>query len=276
MGYYDENVLTPENRKRHEENILNFETALNLNAKERSRRFASINTRQQLEQVRKAIHNRSVSLFEPRPELGHGTNTLAIIGRRQTTKGLFLDRRAFLNSYDYTTDPDGTILTAVMKPIGLVCGGINLEYYFSRVDNIKMGAGTKLPHNVMGLFAVANSSDGDLRPGLPWQMIEVHDPVRLLVIVEHKPEIVLKAIQSSPEVYEWYFNEWVHIVSFHPEEKRFYYFKNGLFDKYEPITDKSAIGTIHNMEKLFEEAREMETNHIVHATEENLPVYLLD
>ena len=276
MDYYDEAVLSHENRKRHEENILNFETALNLNAKERSRRFASINTRQQLEQVRKAIHNRSVSLFEPRPELGHGTNTLAIIGRRQTSKGLFLDRRAFLNSYDYTTDPDGSILTAVMKPIGLVCGGINLEYYFSRVDNIKMGAGTKLPHNVMGLFGVANSSDGDLRPGLPWQMIEVHDPVRLLVIVEHRPEIVLSAIQSSPEVYEWYFNEWVHIVSLHPEEKQFYYFKNGMFEKYEPITEKSAIGTIHNMEKLFEDAREMETNHIVHATEENLPVYLLD
>lgn len=276
MDYYDEAVLSHENRKRHEENILNFETALNLNSKERSRRFASINTRQQLEQVRKAIHNRSVSLFEPRPELGHGTNTLAIIGRRQTSKGLFLDRRAFLNSYDYTTDPDGSILTAVMKPIGLVCGGINLEYYFSRVDNIKMGAGTKLPHNVMGLFGVANSSDGDLRPGLPWQMIEVHDPVRLLVIVEHRPEIVLSAIQSSPEVYEWYFNEWVHIVSLHPEEKQFYYFKNGMFEKYEPITEKSAIGTIHNMEKLFEDAREMETNHIVHATEENLPVYLLD
>jgi len=219
--YYDEDILSAENTKRHLENIQSFETALNMNAKERSRRFASINTKQELSQVRKAIHNRSVSLFEPRPELGHGTNTLAIIGRRQTSKGLFLDRRAFLNSYDYTTDPDGAILTAVMRPIGLVCGGINLEYYFSRVDNIKMGAGTKLPHNVMGLFGVANSSDGDLRPGLPWQMIEVHDPVRLLVIVEHNPDIVLKAIQSSPEVFEWYANEWVHIVSLHPEEKQF-------------------------------------------------------
>ena len=217
-----------------------------------------------------------MSLFEPRPELGHGTNTLAIIGRRQTTKGLFLDRRAFLNSYDYTTDPDGTILTGVMRPIGLVCGGINLEYYFSRVDNIKMGAGTKLPHNVMGLFGVANSSDGDLRPGLPWQMIEVHDPVRLLVIVEHKPEIVLKAIQSSPEVFEWYKNEWVHIVSFHPEEKQFYYYRNGAFSKYEPITGAEQIKTIRNVEEFIEKAKEMETNHIVHATEENLPVYLLE
>ena len=276
MGYYDEQILNEKNLEQHLLNKQNFETALNLNAKERSRRFASINTKQRLEQVRKAIHDRSVSLFEPRPELGHGTNTLAIIGRRQTTKGLFLDRRAFLNSYDHTTDADGAILSAVMRPIGLVCGGINLEYYFSRVDNIKMGAGTKLPHNVMGLFGVANSSDGDLRPGLPWQMIEVHDPVRLLVIVEHKPEIVLKAIQSSPEVFEWYKNEWVHIVALHPEEKQFYYFRNGEFERYQPITNAKEIGTIHNMEKFIEGAREMETNHIVHATEENLPVYLLD
>ncbi|MEO7394129.1 MAG: DUF2309 domain-containing protein [Chitinophagaceae bacterium] len=275
-GYYDENILTTANAQQHLLNKQNFESALNLNAKERSRRFASINTKQELEQVRKAIHSRSVSLFEPRPELGHGTNTLAIIGRRQTTKGLFLDRRAFLNSYDYSTDPDGAILTAVMRPIGLVCGGINLEYYFSRVDNIKMGAGTKLPHNVVGLFGVANSSDGDLRPGLPWQMIEVHDPVRLMVIVEHQPDIVLKAIQSSPEVFEWYKNEWVHIVALHPEEKQFYYFKNGAFEKYEPITNESEIKTIHNMEEFIEGAKEMETNHIVHATEENLPVYLLD
>ena len=275
-GYYDEAILSTENAKQHLINIQNFETALNLNAKERSRRFASINTKQELEQVRKAIHSRSVSLFEPRPELGHGTNTLAIIGRRQTTKGLFLDRRAFLNSYDYTTDPEGTILAAVMRPIGLVCGGINLEYYFSRVDNIKMGAGTKLPHNVMGLFGVANSSDGDLRPGLPWQMIEVHDPVRLLVIVEHQPDIVLKAIQSSPEVFEWYKNEWVHIVALHPAEQQFYYFKNGMFVKYEPLTNATAIKTIHNMEQFIEGAKEMETNHIVHATEENLPVYLLN
>jgi uncharacterized protein len=139
-----------------------------------------------------------------------------------------------------------------------------------------MGAGTKLPHNVMGLFGVANSSDGDLRPGLPWQMIEVHDPVRLLVIVEHQPDIVLKAIQSSPEVFEWYKNEWVHIVALHPEEKQFYYFRKGAFEKYEPITPAAEIKTIRNMEAFFEGAKKMETNRIADATEENLPVYLLD
>lgn len=87
--YYDEDILSAENTKRHLENIQSFETALNMNAKERSRRFASINTKQELSQVRKAIHNRSVSLFEPRPELGHGTNTLAIIGRGKLPKVYF-------------------------------------------------------------------------------------------------------------------------------------------------------------------------------------------
>ena len=273
IGYYDEQFLSNENLRRHLANKASFETALDLNAKERSRRFASINTKQELKKIRKDILDRSVSLFEPRPELGHGTNTLCIVGRRNVTKGVFLDRRAFLNSYDYRTDPEGNVLTNVMKPIGLVCGGINLEYYFSRVDNIKMGAGTKLPHNVMGLFGVANSSDGDLRPGLPWQMIEVHDPVRLLVIVEHRPEIVLKAIQSSPDVFEWYNNEWVHIMALHPEEGAFYYFKDGSFEKYLPITN--SLGSIDDMLAFIENAKEMETNNISDATKENLPVYLL-
>ena len=181
-----------------------------------------------------------------------------------------------MNSYDYRIDPQGNYLLNILEAAAPVCGGINLEYFFSRVDNLMLGAGTKLPHNVMGLFGVANSSDGDLRPGLPWQMIEVHDPVRLLVIVEHKPDIVLHAIQSSPEVFEWYKNEWVHIVALHPEEQQFYYFKKGAFIKYDPITKASEIGVIHNMEQFFEGAKEMETNHIVHATEENLPVFLLD
>jgi len=274
IGYYDELNLNKENSKLHLINRKSFEKALDLNAKERSRRFASINSKKELHEVRKAILDRSVSLFEPRPELGHGTNTLCVVGRRSVTKKLFLDRRAFLNSYNYQTDPEGNVLSNVMRPIGLVCGGINLEYYFSRVDNIKMGAGTKLPHNVMGLFGVANSSDGDLRPGLPWQMIEVHDPVRLLVIVEHRPEIVLKAIQSTPEVFEWYKNEWVHIVALHPDENCFYYFKNGSFHPYHPVA--ASLQSIDDMEAFIENAMEMETNHITHATKENLAVHLLN
>ena len=271
IEFYDVDTLNPENSKSHTKNAHTFEDALDLNAKERSRRFASIDTKSSLKKVRKAIKERSVSLFEPRPELGHGTNTLCIVGKRNLTKGIFLDRRAFLNSYDYKTDPDGKFLTGIMKPLGPVCGGINLEYYFSRVDNYKLGAGTKLPHNVMGLFGVANSSDGDLRPGLPWQMIEVHDPVRLMIIVEHFPEVVLKVIQSVPEMYEWFINEWVHLSVINPETDALFYFKEGQFVPYQPMTNQ--IHFFKDVHALLEDAKEMETNHITHATQENLPIY---
>lgn len=274
MEFYDEDILSPANASRHLNNIESFERALDLNAKERSRRFASINTKKSLQHVRQEIFKRSVSMFEPRPELGHGTNTLCIIANRDLTKGLFLDRRAFLNSYDHNTDPEGKLLTGLMRPIGPVCGGINLEYYFSRVDNYKLGAGTKLPHNVMGLIGVANSSDGDLRPGLPLQMIEVHDPVRLMVIVEHYPEVVLNTIQAAPEMYEWYKNEWVHLVVMVPGTDRFLCFRDGVFSPYTPLAKK--VKTVNDLIVLVEDAQEMETNNIVDATKENLPVYSLE
>ncbi|MBL7766612.1 MAG: DUF2309 domain-containing protein [Chitinophagaceae bacterium] len=274
IEFYDEVILTPTNSIEHQKHLASFDRALDMNAKERSRRFASISTRKNIRSIRRSILKRSVSMFEPRPELGHGTNTLCIVGRREMTQGLFLDRRAFLNSYDYRTDPDGHLLVGVMRPLGPVCGGINLEYYFSRVDNYRLGAGTKLPHNVMGLIGVANSCDGDLRPGLPLQMIEVHDPVRLLIIVEHRPEVVLKAIQSTPEMYEWYINEWVKLVVLHPESKDYYYFEGGQFNVYEPLN--VSIEKLEDMNTFLESAPEMETNYIVDATKEHLPVSILN
>jgi len=273
MDYYDLSILNEANAAAHALNQVKFEKALDLNAKERSRRFSSIKTQNDIRVIRKEIQKRSVSLFEPRPELGHGTNALCLVGTRNISKGLFLDRRAFMNSYDYKTDLNGDALLGVMKPIPPVCGGINLEYYFSRVDNQKFGAGTKLPHNVLGLIGVTNSSDGDLRPGLPLQMIEVHDPIRLLVIVEHFPEIVLKTIKVLPELYEWFNNEWVHLVSVNPETKQFSYFKDGEFVKYETLVNQ--VPSISNMHDFLEGAKEMETNHILDATKENLPIHQL-
>ncbi|HEY5695558.1 MAG TPA: putative inorganic carbon transporter subunit DabA, partial [Candidatus Saccharimonadales bacterium] len=273
IRFYDEAILTEQNAALHHKNTRLFDDALDLDAKERSRRFMSISTKQHIKKIRKDIKKRSVSYFEPRPELGHGTNALCVVGRRSLTKHLFLDRRAFLNSYDYTTDPDGTLLLDVLSPLGPVCGGINLEYFFSRMDNYKLGAGTKLPHNVMGLVGVANSSDGDLRSGLPLQMVEVHDPVRLLMVVEHYPEVIKKVIQSKPELYEWFSNEWIHLVALHPDKKALYVFEDGEFTAYTPLTKKLPV--VHDLSHVFETTPKMKTNHILDATKENLPVHII-
>ncbi|MBI3221447.1 MAG: DUF2309 domain-containing protein [Bacteroidetes bacterium] len=260
--FFDENSLTKLNLELHNKNEVTFAKALDYNAKERSRRFESIDSHLTPANIHDKILTRSVSLFEPRPELNHATNALCVVGRRELTKHLFMDRRSFMNSYDYRVDLDGKFLVNVLRPVGPVCGGINLEYFFSRVDNQKLGAGTKLPHNVMGLIGVANGIDGDLRPGLPSQMIEVHDPVRLLVIVEHFPEIVLQAIQKEAPTYEWFINEWVRLVVVHPETHQLYLFGEGKFEAYLP--------TVKQVEKAANLAAVFEENP------ENLPVFELE
>jgi uncharacterized protein YbcC (UPF0753/DUF2309 family) len=259
--FYDENVLSPENKSLHEKNKKTIVTALHLNAKERARRFELIDHRLRADKIHRKILIRSVSLFEPRPELNHATNALCIVGKRDLTKKIFLDRRAFTNSYDYRIDPDGKILANIMRPLGPVCGGINLEYFFSRVDNQKLGAGTKLPHNVMGLFGVANGFDGDLRPGLPSQMIELHDPVRLLIIVEHSPAVVLATVKAEPAMYEWYINEWIHLAVIDPASGKLFLFREGEFLPYEPL--KKQLPKIKDITGILETSRE------------NIPVHLI-
>jgi uncharacterized protein YbcC (UPF0753/DUF2309 family) len=143
-----------------------------------------------------------------------------------------------MNSYDYAIDPEGRFLETILNAVAPVAGGINLEYYFSRVDNQQLGAGSKLPHNVVGLFGVTNGIDGDLRTGLPYQMVEVHDPVRLMVIVEHFPEVVLETIQRNPGTYNWFRENWVHLVVVHPETADLYRFENEAMHAYQVPTKK--------------------------------------
>jgi uncharacterized protein len=102
----------------------------------------------------------------------------------------------------------------------------------------------------------------------------VHDPVRLLVIVEHFPAIVLQTIQSAPEMYEWFINEWVHIVVVHPETRQFFYFREGKFESYTPLANKVDVAP--EIMQLVEAAPGMETNQTADATRENLPVYLIN
>lgn len=243
IAFYDEEKLEPTHHLYHEKNKQIFEKALLKNAKERSRRFDLIDNQNSLENIHKKVKERSVSLFEPRPELNHATNALCIVGRRTVSDHLFLDRRSFMNSYDYTIDPNGNYLAGILNAVAPVGGGINLEYYFSRVDNHKLGAGSKLPHNVMGLIGVANGIDGDLRPGLPSQMIEMHDPIRLLIIVEHYKEIVFEAISRNSATYEWFFNEWVNLIVLEPKTQILYRFVAGTFESYQPVEENLPIIT---------------------------------
>lgn len=244
IEFYDDQFPDIHRSHLHEKNKQVFYRALEKNAKERARRFALIDMDMPSKKIHDAVKLRSFSLFEPRPELNHATNSLCIIGDRELADHLFLDRRAFMNSYDYKLDPDGDLLLSILSAATPVCGGINLEYYFSRVDNLRLGAGSKLPHNVMGLTGVANGIDGDLRTGLPFQMVEVHDPVRLMMVVEQSPEIVLKTVRRSESLYEWFENEWMLLTVIEPETRHVYVFKQGQFVPYIPLSSPPKVDNI--------------------------------
>ncbi|XXY50317.1 DUF2309 domain-containing protein [Sorangium sp. So ce269] len=203
-------------------------------AHERCRRFAS--APKGLDEGRALAHveARAADLSQARPELGHVTNAVCVVGRRELTRGLFLDRRAFLVSYDPTQDPAGAILERVLLAVGPVGAGINLEYYFSRVDNLRYGAGTKLPHNLASLLGVMDGSLSDLRTGLPKQMIEIHEPVRLLVIVEASTATAAAICARQPSIRELVFNGWVQLACVDPATGEIAHLARGGFAPFTP------------------------------------------
>lgn len=191
--------------------------ALLLSAHERCRRFASAPHQPSLRKAMSHVMNRAADFSQARPELGHATNAAAVIGRRSATRGAFFDRRVFLISYDSTQDASGKILEGILLAAGPVGAGINLEYYFSTVNNERFGCGSKVPHNVAGLFGVMEGASSDLRTGLPRQMIEIHEPMRLSVVCEATEEVLADIYRRQQVLRELIGNGWLLLSAIHPE-----------------------------------------------------------
>lgn len=209
--------------------------ARGLDALERSRRFEFADSCSDPDDALRHVEERSEHLAEPRPEYGHCTNAVCIVGPRSSTRGLFLDRRAFLVSYDASKDPDDKHLARQLAAVVPVCAGISLEYYFSSVDNEGYGCGTKLPHNVSGLLGVMTGHASDLRTGLAWQMVEIHEPMRILFVVETAWPRLLATIEGDPTVKEFVVNRWIRMAAMDPATGDIHIYRNGVF---RPLEDE--------------------------------------
>lgn len=196
-----------------------------LSAHERCRRFFPTEHAAQPRQSFRHVTLRAQDLSQVRPEFGHATNAAAVIGRRAVTQGLFLDRRVFLISYDPTQDLDGSILENILLVAGPVGAGINLEYYFSTVNNDALGCGTKIPHNITGLFGVMEGTNSDLRTGLPRQMIEIHEAMRLQIIVEAKTSVLEGIYARQESLRELIAGSWVHLSAKDPDTGEIFVFE---------------------------------------------------
>jgi uncharacterized protein YbcC (UPF0753/DUF2309 family) len=235
VKFFDTDRVPDSHRADLERAEVAIHEALGRNAHERARRFESAPLTLSFEEARQHMDNRAEDLAQVRPEWGHATNAICLVGRRERTRGLFLDRRAFLTSYDPTQDDEaGTILARTMAAVFPVCGGINLEYYFSRVDNPGYGCGTKLPHNITSLLGVMDGAASDLRTGLPWQMVEIHEPVRLLIVCETTPEVMRRVLDGNPAGRAMVDNGWVYLAVQSPDTNDVQLYQKGEFVPYRP------------------------------------------
>lgn len=239
---YDVDRLSEHHRSRLRELLSTVRRASALDAHERCRRFPDAPLDMTPARALRHAEARTVDLAQPRPEYCHATNAIAVVGRRSLTRGLFLDRRAFLISYDPTLDDDrGTTLERLLSQVGPVGAGINLEYYFSRVDQERYGCGTKLPHNITGLLGVMNGHGSDLRTGLHWQTVEIHEPMRLLLVVESTPETLLAIAGRNEVVRRLVAGRWVLLSAVHPETGEAFFLDVDGFHRHEVTSTPPTV-----------------------------------
>jgi uncharacterized protein YbcC (UPF0753/DUF2309 family) len=203
--------------------------ALGKNALERCHRFLLSEATTPKDALRH-VRQRSVDFAEARPELNHAANAAVIVGRRSLTRGSFFDRRKFLPSYDpYLDDDEGTQLESVLAPALNVCSGINLEYLFSTIAIDRHGAGSKAPLNAVSNIGVQHGTYGDLRTGLPSQMVEMHVPLRAIYVVDSHVSKVEAVFKRRPDLEVLVRNNWVHMVVREPSTGDTFHYIDGAF-----------------------------------------------
>jgi uncharacterized protein YbcC (UPF0753/DUF2309 family) len=233
LEYFDIDRLPPSHHIEFLEAKETLDRARSENAVERSRRFLSAPFGMSPAEALRHVEARSEDLAQARPEYNHATNAVCFVGRRCRTRGLFMDRRSFLTSYDPTLDGEECpVLTRILQAVIPVCSGISLEYYFSTVDNQRYGCGSKLPHNITSLLGVMEGAASDLRTGLSQQMVEIHEPMRILFVIEQEPGRVLEILARNPSLDRLVRNGWVHMATLSPGSQQVSFYESGVFVPY--------------------------------------------
>jgi uncharacterized protein YbcC (UPF0753/DUF2309 family) len=233
VEYYDLDLLPRSHRTLFRRVERSIQEARARNAHERARRFESAPLDLTPQEALEHVEQRSEDLSQARPEYNHATNAIVVVGRRDWTRGLNMDRRAFVTSYDPRVDDDqATILTRILQAVIPVCAGISLEYYFSTVDTEGYGCGSKLPHNVTSMIGVMTGAASDLRPGLSQQMVEIHEPMRILFVVETSAAKMQRIMQLNPGIGKLVQGNWVQLAVIDPATSRIQRYQHQKFEDY--------------------------------------------
>ncbi|WP_302082289.1 DUF2309 domain-containing protein [Salinibaculum rarum] len=189
---------------------------------------------------------RAADWAETRPEWGLAGNAGFVVGPRELTSDLDLDGRAFLHSYDWSTDPDGDALEAILTGPMVVTQWINTQYYFSTVDNAVYGSGSKVTHNPVGNVGVYQGNGGDLMTGLPLQSLMAaadtphHQPLRLSTVLHAPVERVTAVLADNDELTELLDNDWLSLTVVDPtQDHQAFHYERNL--EWTPATEPATV-----------------------------------
>ena len=227
IAFHDTDILSTEELELFSEMERDFKKASFAAREERSLDLPNTNEQ-------KDLFIKTMDWSEPRPEWGLAGNMGVFAGPRDSCKHIPFNNRLFLHSYDSTIDNENSdLLTRIFDGPLIIGEWINLEHYFSTVDNKIYGAGSKVYHNVVSKIGVYNGNYSDLKIGLPTQSVLLegeayHEPVRLLTYMEAPLDTVAKAVENSIAK-EFILNEWIRPIIIDKAAKKVYSYEFGEF-----------------------------------------------
>ncbi len=198
---------------------------------ERCRRLPASPPNLSADEAARHVRERSLDWAQVRPEWGLSGNAAFIIGTRAAIKGINLEGRSFLHSYDSDRDQSGKLLETIMTAPLVVAEWINLQYFFSATDPWVYGSGSKVIHNVVGGVGLMLGSQSDLQTGLPLQTIRdnaapFHEPMRLLAVIRAPLQRISGIIRRHQVLQQFFDHRWVQLVGWDPA--------TGELSRYQP------------------------------------------
>ena len=183
-----------------------------------SRRLSSFAIDTRHRSGRRRARRRSSHWAETRPEWALAGHVGILFAPRASSRGVDLDGRVFLHSYDATRDDGGAILSSLLSAPMVVAHWINAAYYFSVVAPGVFGAGDKTRHNPVGTIGVTRGGDVDLALGLPEQSLRdgttlMHEATRLWVAIEAPLELIDRVLLVENLASQLIRGEWVRLIA---------------------------------------------------------------
>lgn len=160
---------------------------------------------------------RSRAWSEVQPELGLAGAAAMLIGPRAASRGVDLAGRVFLHSYDPGHDADGVLLASILEGPALVAHHIVMGYFAAATDPRRYSSGDKAAHEVVGLVGVRLGGSLDLGVGFAVQAVAVegrlvHEPLRLLVVVDAARTLVERALERAHGFAALLRGRWVRVA----------------------------------------------------------------